>query len=64
MKERIPYLLEIYQAFKSDNVKSRLKHFDILTNSLFTLTQSLFDNKVQINDCDGPNFFYNISIFR
>lgn len=48
MKERIPYLLEIYQAFKSDNIMSRLKHFDILTNSLFTLTQSLFDYKVQI----------------
>jgi hypothetical protein len=48
MKERIPYLLEIYQAFKTDDIKSRLKHFDILTNSLFTLTQSLFDNKVQI----------------
>lgn len=48
MKERIPYLLEIYQAFKSDDIKSRLKHFNILTNSLFTLTQSLFDNKVQI----------------
>lgn len=48
MKERIPYLLEIYEVFKSDNIKSRLKHFDILTNSLFTLTQSLFDNKVQI----------------
>lgn len=48
MKERIPYLLEIYKAFKTDDIKSRLKHFDIITNSLFTLTQSLFDNKVQI----------------
>lgn len=48
MKERIPYLLEIYNAFKSNDIKSRLKHFDILTNSLFTLTQSLFDNNVQI----------------
>lgn len=48
MKERIPYLLEIYQAFKTDDIKSSLNHFDILTNSLFTLTQSLFDNKVQI----------------
>ncbi len=48
MKERISYLLEIFQAFKTDDIKSRLKHFDILTNSLFTLTQSLFDNKVQI----------------
>lgn len=48
MKERIPYLLEIYNAFKSNDIKPRLKHFDILTNSLFTLTQSLFDNKVQV----------------
>jgi predicted RNA-binding protein len=48
MKERRPYLLEIYKAFKTDDIKSRLKHFDIITNSLFTLTQSLFDNKVQI----------------
>lgn len=48
MKERIPYLLEIYQAFKTDDIKSLLKHFDILTNSLFALTQSLFDNKVKI----------------
>lgn len=48
MKERIPYLLEIYQAFKTVDIKSRLKQFDILTNSLFILTQSLFDNKVHI----------------
>lgn len=48
MKERIPYLLEIYNAFKSNDLKSRLKHFEILTNSLFILTQSLYDNKVQI----------------
>lgn len=48
MKKRIPYLLEIYKAFKTDDIKSRLKHFNILTNSLFTLTQSLYDNKVQI----------------
>ena len=48
MKERKPYLLEIYNAFKSNDIKARLKHFDMLTNSLFTLTQSLFDNKVPI----------------
>ncbi|MBZ9728736.1 hypothetical protein LB467_03475 [Salegentibacter sp. JZCK2] len=48
MKDRIPYLNEIYRAFKSDDVKARLKHFDLLTNSLFTLTESLFENKVQI----------------
>ncbi|MDC9721513.1 MAG: hypothetical protein PSN34_01905 [Urechidicola sp.] len=48
MEERKPYLLEIYNAFKTDDIKTRLKHFDILTNSLFILTQSLFDNKVKI----------------
>lgn len=48
MKDRIPYLNEIYRAFKSADLKPRLKHFDLLTNSLFTLTQSLFENKVQI----------------
>ncbi|MHA6281177.1 hypothetical protein ACXYMT_13430 [Salinimicrobium sp. CAU 1759] len=48
MKDRIPYLVEIYRAFKSDDLKSRLKQFDLLTNSLFTLTQSLFDNKVKV----------------
>ncbi len=40
--------MQIYQAFKTDDLESRIKQFDILTNSLFILTQSLFDNKVKI----------------
>lgn len=62
MKDRTTYLLEIYRAVKSNDLKSRLKHFNLLTNSLFTLTQSLFDKRVKIehHHAEIENKFFQI----
>lgn len=49
MKERIPHLLDLHIAFKNNDIHTQLNHFNMLTNSLFLLTQSLFDNNVKIN---------------
>jgi hypothetical protein len=48
MTERIQYLLEIHEAEETDDLEKKLDHLNILTGSLFTLTQSLFDSKEKI----------------
>ena len=41
MDERIQHLLELLETQKSENINKSLEHFDLITNSLFSLTQNL-----------------------
>lgn len=51
MNEKLRHLLEIYLASINDDFGKRIEHFELITSSLFNLTQSLFDNKEQIQYC-------------
>lgn len=65
MKKRIPHLLDLQIAFKNDDIETRLEHFNLLTNSLFLLTQSLYDNNVKIKyfhtELENKSFRYGIA---
>ena len=39
------HLIELYLTEKNNDIKKRIENFESITNSLFVLTQSLFDNK-------------------
>lgn len=65
MKDRIPHLLDLQTAFKNDDIETRLEHFNMLTNSLFLLTQSLYDNNEKIKyfhtEIENKSFRYGIA---
>lgn len=48
MSTRDKYLLELLNTYKSKDVDKQLSDFRMITSSLFTLTQSLFDNNEQV----------------
>jgi hypothetical protein len=62
---RIKYLFELHDAFKTKDIVSQLSHFKMLTNSLFTLTQSLFDSNEKIkyfhSELENKYFRYGIA---
>lgn len=65
MKDRLPHLLDLHTAFENNDIDTRLDHFNILTNSLFILTQSLFDNNENIkyfhSEMENKYFRYGIA---
>lgn len=43
--EKIQHLLDILQAEENNDIGTMINHFELITNSLMTLTQSLFEYK-------------------
>ncbi|PKB17122.1 hypothetical protein [Flavobacterium sp. 5] len=46
--EKIEHLLELLQAEENNDINTMISHFELITNSLMTLAQSLFENKETI----------------
>ena len=65
MEKKIARLLEIYEAGISNNIALKKEHFDSLTNSLFTLINSLYENKEDIShfqtDMEGKFFRFGLA---
>ncbi|WP_146228841.1 hypothetical protein [Mesonia sp. K7] len=65
MNKKLKDLIDIYFAKASNNIISQINHFDKITNSLFILTQSLFDNKEKIEyfqrELEGKFFRFGLA---
>jgi len=65
MKKTVEYLNEIIDFQFNGNISIGLKHLDLITNSLFKLTQSLYDYKEQPNyhlrELEGKYFRFGLA---
>jgi hypothetical protein len=65
MEERIEHLLELLATQKSADINKSLEHFALITNSLFSITQSLYDGKEKIKyhqrELEGKFFRYGLA---
>lgn len=65
MTEKEKHLIEVYLTEKNNDIKKRIENFESITNSLFVLTQSLFDNKEIVKyhqrEIEGKYFRFGIS---
>ncbi|MBC7846194.1 MAG: hypothetical protein H7Y10_06855 [Flavobacterium sp.] len=65
MDERVKYLKELRNAYKTKDIVTQLSDFKMITNSLFKLTQSLFDNnekfKYFYTELENKYFRYGIA---
>ena len=65
MEEKIARLLEIYDAGVSNNIALKIEHFNSLTNSLFILINSLYENKEEIShfqsEIEGKFFRFGLA---
>lgn len=65
MENEIHPILKIYFAHQTQNIGELIHHLEKITNSLFTLTQCLFDNKEKIKhhqrDMEGKLFRFGLA---
>lgn len=65
MIRKLSRLLEIYEAEISNNTEVKIEHFTSLTNSLFTLINSLYENKEEIShfhsEIEGKFFRFGLA---
>lgn len=65
MTERLKYLVEILSAQDNKDNTKNIEHLTSLTNSLFLLTQSLFDRKIKVKyyqrEIEGKFFRFGLA---
>lgn len=65
MDDRVKHLEELSEAFKTKDIVTQLSDFKMMTNSLFKLTQSLFDNNEKTkyfhSELENKYFRYGIA---
>ena len=65
MDEKTKHLLDIYFAQENNDLEKRIEHFELINNSLFILTQSLFENKEKVKyhqrEVEGKFFRFGLA---
>jgi hypothetical protein len=65
MNDNIKYLLELLETQRNGDIRKSIEHFDLITNSLFILTQSLYDGKEKVKyyqrELEGKFFRYGLA---
>jgi len=65
MNDRVKHLIELVNTQKNDDIDKSMKYFGLITNSLFSLTQSLYDGnetvKYHQNELEGKFFRFGLA---
>lgn len=65
MNNRIKHLIELLETQKNGDIDKSIEHFDLITNSLFKLTQSIYDGKEKFNyhqrELEGKFFRFGLA---
>ena len=65
MKEKLPHIFDIYLAEVNQDISKKIEHLNSMTNSLFVLTQSLYDNNQNVKyhqrELEGKFFRFGLA---